>query len=752
MRSHVTTEAIEKKERRLIDAATNGDLRSVQILINGGVNVDSFDANRTSALMWAAWSGHIEIVQFLIAEVANINHVNKDGDTAYTFAFRRDHNDITKFLLDQGAIVKKTKDVATDSTIITDDAFCETLAKEIVKNFKGRFFKTAILSAPIRTKRVEKNGLSMDASLIFLSLAKKFSEWQIQEFSDRNLLAFNRGDPTQDDSRVLKLYLRNLEIFKKKLILSIKAKFREPTKHINMSEEAFKILSDIDPLLITDIKTPIHKSLSISMIRYSSFGDVKRLVFCGDDEVSPYYDFGRDLSFKEYFIHGKRFSGIGFLERKRNYDIFSGCGRSWFFGDFVDGVLIKGKGIIEYPNGTIYEGEIENNYPCGKGTVILSSGLVYKGNFTMNEIRIRIEEAEMGGGIKARYSITEEGVFIICDNGISTFKALVPFYTKDTPEISSNRSGAIIYEDRSVYSGDFVMGEDREEKPHGKGFIAFSDGTRYDGYFAMGLFHGDGAITFSDGTKYSGIFEMGLLHGRGYVTFPDGSVFESDFENGLLDGKNILEKDILRYYKKMSHKNITSDSDALGAASGEVVGDFMRVEDVRSKGLGAGNGATLSRGAANARSGSGVKLLPQVPTSDVLDAVVDNFMGLKEFTIISPDGTKYKGDAIVQLGRGVVTLSDGARYEVNFSDKDGLLNGRNSENVIVEGDRADSEAGTLGVVAAAPSSPALPQPNMPLTLAPAVPSSPAAPPIAAPIAPTAEPLSGRGCGTKCIIS
>ncbi len=70
----------------LIDAAKEGDLETVQSLIEQGADVNAIDNNGNTALMWASARGHTETVGFLIDKGADVNAVDNDGDTALKIA------------------------------------------------------------------------------------------------------------------------------------------------------------------------------------------------------------------------------------------------------------------------------------------------------------------------------------------------------------------------------------------------------------------------------------------------------------------------------------------------------------------------------------------------------------------------------------------------------------------------------------------------------------------------------------------
>jgi ankyrin repeat protein len=62
------------KGKALIDAACDGDIAQVQMLIQEGVDVDTKDPNRLTALHYAAIRGHEELCKFLIEQGADTHY------------------------------------------------------------------------------------------------------------------------------------------------------------------------------------------------------------------------------------------------------------------------------------------------------------------------------------------------------------------------------------------------------------------------------------------------------------------------------------------------------------------------------------------------------------------------------------------------------------------------------------------------------------------------------------------------------
>lgn len=62
----VPTKCFDQQDIRLIEAARNGDLRLLRLLIEDGVDLDEASAEGTTALIAAASGGHVEIVSLLL--------------------------------------------------------------------------------------------------------------------------------------------------------------------------------------------------------------------------------------------------------------------------------------------------------------------------------------------------------------------------------------------------------------------------------------------------------------------------------------------------------------------------------------------------------------------------------------------------------------------------------------------------------------------------------------------------------------
>ncbi len=90
-------------EQKLLDAAGNGNLSKVKILVENGTNINAVDGWSGTPMMYAAASGHTEIVSYLLDKGVNINARYRLGTTAVMCAAQLGHLETTKFLVERGA-------------------------------------------------------------------------------------------------------------------------------------------------------------------------------------------------------------------------------------------------------------------------------------------------------------------------------------------------------------------------------------------------------------------------------------------------------------------------------------------------------------------------------------------------------------------------------------------------------------------------------------------------------------------------
>ena len=128
-----------------------------------------------------------------------------------------------------------------------------------------------------------------------------------------------------------------------------------------------------------------------------------------------------------------------------------------------EGIIINGKreknGIMEYKDGSRYEGEWNNDKQYGKG--------IFTKNISNNNINLTLVK-----------------------------------YIGDFVNDKKEGNGIALYS-----NGDKYEGEWKNNKQYGKGIVIYSTGGRYEGEWANGKFNGLGIYYLRNGEKYEGKFK-----------------------------------------------------------------------------------------------------------------------------------------------------------------------------------------------------------------------------------------------------
>ena len=87
----------------LHDAAREGNLEHIRLLMEQGVDKDQSNSFGTTPLFYASRDGHFDVVQYLVEQGASVDKSCEASYTPLLGAVIRGHLEITRYLLDQGA-------------------------------------------------------------------------------------------------------------------------------------------------------------------------------------------------------------------------------------------------------------------------------------------------------------------------------------------------------------------------------------------------------------------------------------------------------------------------------------------------------------------------------------------------------------------------------------------------------------------------------------------------------------------------
>ncbi len=86
------------------DAASEGELPLVELLLVDGLDVDTADAGGRTLLSWAAQRGNLDAVEVLIKHGANVNGRDAAGVTPLGWAERAGHRAVAALLRRHAAV------------------------------------------------------------------------------------------------------------------------------------------------------------------------------------------------------------------------------------------------------------------------------------------------------------------------------------------------------------------------------------------------------------------------------------------------------------------------------------------------------------------------------------------------------------------------------------------------------------------------------------------------------------------------
>ena len=118
------------------DAAAKGDLRSVQLELDRGVNPNAKNGTSTAPpLLLAALNSHAEVIKLLVAQGAELDGKDKFGNTSLHYASQRGSKDIVKLLISNKANIN-TKNKGGETPL---DIAANKETGDILRNHDGTY-------------------------------------------------------------------------------------------------------------------------------------------------------------------------------------------------------------------------------------------------------------------------------------------------------------------------------------------------------------------------------------------------------------------------------------------------------------------------------------------------------------------------------------------------------------------------------------------------------------------------------------
>ncbi len=83
-------------------AARKGYLDSLKLLLDAGVDIDSVEGTKSSAIFWAAYQGHEAVVEHLLSAGADLTLRDNVGETVLYWAKYQGEDEIAQMIIDAG--------------------------------------------------------------------------------------------------------------------------------------------------------------------------------------------------------------------------------------------------------------------------------------------------------------------------------------------------------------------------------------------------------------------------------------------------------------------------------------------------------------------------------------------------------------------------------------------------------------------------------------------------------------------------
>ncbi|GMF16294.1 unnamed protein product [Phytophthora fragariaefolia] len=217
---------------------------------------------------------------------------------------------------------------------------------------------------------------------------------------------------------------------------------------------------------------------------------------------------------------------------------------------FQDG-LIQGHVVIEYNDGSIYEGPWVEDASASATKPLISSA----GAEPDPPRKTRKTTHKHWGKFTCRDGTIWEGESV--DNFFSPFTASGAHFRVTSCPVTHIYEGSVrrgkfhglgTLHIRMAFARGEYAGEWKEGQRHGYGIERLDNGELFEGYWAHDRHNGPGELVLADGSRYDGSFRRGLWHGHGVRTLANGDRITGEFHDGFLNGPGAIDFADGRHY------------------------------------------------------------------------------------------------------------------------------------------------------------------------------------------------------------
>lgn len=205
-------------------------------------------------------------------------------------------------------------------------------------------------------------------------------------------------------------------------------------------------------------------------------------------------------------------------------------GKEVINGFFEEAVCTKG--IIQFPDGTIYKGELLSNQRHGFGSYQSANGSKYVGEFKDNQYHGKgLITYSNGDRYQGEFSRGKR-------NGYGELTSKHFRYIGMFKDDGMHGKGVMVHSESQEGEKRFKQeGEFNEGKLEGEGCtVWFKDETRFRGKFVQGAIL-KGEAVYRDKTRYQGWFKEFRPHDQGQIWLGNGDGYRGSFFEGQMKGR-----------------------------------------------------------------------------------------------------------------------------------------------------------------------------------------------------------------------